>query len=41
MCGKLMELLFEERMRLEKELGDIFPIVKASEIIATEKVEKK
>jgi len=31
-CTKLMELVFEERMRLEKELGDLLPAVSASEI---------
>jgi hypothetical protein len=41
MCGKLMKLVFDERMRLEKELGDFLPTVKASEIVVAEEEEKK
>ena len=37
MCGKLMELVFEERMRLEKELGDLIPTQSVSELATKEK----
>jgi len=33
MCGKLMELVFEERMRLEKELEDLLPTVTAAQMV--------
>jgi len=31
MCTKLMDFLFEERMQLEKELTDLFPVTSAEE----------
>ncbi len=32
-CAKLMELVFQERMQLEKELADVLPAASASELL--------
>ncbi len=32
MCGKLMELVFQERMMLEKDLADVLPVVTADDL---------
>jgi hypothetical protein len=32
MCGKLMELVFQERMTLEKDLADVLPVVTADDL---------
>lgn len=34
-CGKLMDLVFEERMKLEKELADMLPSVSAENLAAS------
>lgn len=40
-CGKLMELVFEERMRIEKEVEDLLPSVTAAEMLKAGRKEKR